>query len=143
MVLRIMPTSTRFPTNSLYTPLDNTPLHSMSCVCHLWGQVVTVSVRLQELKKNVWLLRIIGAKASPTTYNSNLLNTIEEAASCSHIFFLLYAGTNRTSLSNYLHNGSSAQDYSLRLRVTSGCLLTKFLECSRFLHRCDRVGYVL
>ncbi len=31
MVLRVKPTPTRFPTNSLYTPMDNTPLHSM-CV---------------------------------------------------------------------------------------------------------------
>ncbi len=34
MVLRIRPTPTRFPTNSLYTPVDNTPLHSISSVCH-------------------------------------------------------------------------------------------------------------
>ncbi len=27
MVLRVKPTPTRFPTNSLYTPMDNTPLH--------------------------------------------------------------------------------------------------------------------
>ncbi len=25
------------PTNSLYTPMDNTPLHSISSVCHPWG----------------------------------------------------------------------------------------------------------
>ncbi len=31
MVLRVKPTPTRFPTNSLYTPMENTPLHSM-CV---------------------------------------------------------------------------------------------------------------
>ncbi len=28
MVLRVKPTPTRFPTNSLYTPMVNTPLHS-------------------------------------------------------------------------------------------------------------------
>ncbi len=28
MVLPIKPTPTRFPTNILYTPLDNTPLHA-------------------------------------------------------------------------------------------------------------------
>ncbi len=38
MVLRVKPTPTRFPTNSLYTPMDNTPLHSISSVCHPWGR---------------------------------------------------------------------------------------------------------
>ncbi len=33
MLLRVKPTPTRFPTNSLYTPMDNTPLHSISSVC--------------------------------------------------------------------------------------------------------------
>ncbi len=37
MVLRVKPTPTRFPTNSLYTPMDNTPLHTISNVCHPWG----------------------------------------------------------------------------------------------------------
>ncbi len=37
MVLRVKPTPTWFPTNSLYTPMDNTPLHSISSVCHPWG----------------------------------------------------------------------------------------------------------
>ncbi len=33
MVLRVKPTPTRFPTNSLYTPMGNTPLHSVpQCV---------------------------------------------------------------------------------------------------------------
>ncbi len=35
-VLRVKPTPTRFPTNSLYTPMDNTPLHSISSVGHPW-----------------------------------------------------------------------------------------------------------
>ncbi len=29
MVLRVKPKPTRFPTNGLYTPIDNTPLHSI------------------------------------------------------------------------------------------------------------------
>ncbi len=37
MVLRVKPTPARFLTNSLYTPMDNTPLHSMSRMCHPWG----------------------------------------------------------------------------------------------------------
>ncbi len=36
MVLRVKPTPTQFPTNSLYTPMDNTPLHSISSDCHPW-----------------------------------------------------------------------------------------------------------
>ncbi len=98
------------------------------------GEVDAAKVRRQELNKGVWLLRIISDKAPPTTHNSSL---------CGHIFFQFSAGTNRTSLSNYLHNGSSAQDYSLRLRVTPGRLFTKFLERSRFLHRRDRVSCLL
>ncbi len=37
MVLQVRPTSTRFPANSLYTPMDYTPLHSISSVCHPSG----------------------------------------------------------------------------------------------------------
>ncbi len=36
MVLRVKPTPTRFPTNSLYTPMENTPLHSISSECRPW-----------------------------------------------------------------------------------------------------------
>ncbi len=42
MVLRVKPTSTRFPTNSLYTPMDNTPMHSITSVCHPWGFSICV-----------------------------------------------------------------------------------------------------
>ncbi len=45
MVLRVKPTPTRFPTNSLYTPMENTPLHSILSVCqrgvrplNVWAQ---------------------------------------------------------------------------------------------------------
>ncbi len=34
IILRVKPTLTGFPTNSLHTPMDNTPLHSISNVCH-------------------------------------------------------------------------------------------------------------
>ncbi len=34
MVLRVKHAPTRSPTNSLYNPMDNTPLHSISSVCH-------------------------------------------------------------------------------------------------------------
>ncbi len=44
MVLRVRPTPTRFPTNSLYTPVDNTPLHSISSVCHPLGEAAAVSL---------------------------------------------------------------------------------------------------
>ncbi len=36
MVLRVKPKPTQLPTNSLYTAVDNTPLHSISSVCHPW-----------------------------------------------------------------------------------------------------------
>ncbi len=44
MVLRVKPTPTRLPTNSLCTPMDNTPLHSISSVCHPWA-LLLVSAR--------------------------------------------------------------------------------------------------
>ncbi len=34
IALRVKPRKNRFPTNSLSTPMDNTPLHSISIVCH-------------------------------------------------------------------------------------------------------------
>ncbi len=40
MVLRVKPTPTSFPTNSLYTPMGNTPLRSISSVCHPWGRLL-------------------------------------------------------------------------------------------------------
>ncbi len=40
MLLRAKPTPTPFPTNSLYTPMDNELLHPLSSVCHPWGEVL-------------------------------------------------------------------------------------------------------
>ncbi len=40
MVLRVKPTPTRLPNNSLYTPMNNTLLHSISSVCQPWGMAV-------------------------------------------------------------------------------------------------------
>ncbi len=48
MVLRVKPTPTRFPANSLYTPMDNTPLHSMSSVCHPWSRCWGVLTKSQK-----------------------------------------------------------------------------------------------
>ncbi len=45
LVLRVKPTPTRFPTNSLYTPMDNTPMHSISSVCHPWGRLLLTSLK--------------------------------------------------------------------------------------------------
>ncbi len=45
MVLPIKPTPTRFPTNSHYTPMDNTPLHSISSVCHSWGTLLLCKLK--------------------------------------------------------------------------------------------------
>ncbi len=38
MVLRVRPTPTRFPTNSLYIPMENTPLHSIPRVYYSWDE---------------------------------------------------------------------------------------------------------
>ncbi len=38
----VIPTPTRFKTNSLYTPFDNTPLHSIPSVCRPWCYSVVV-----------------------------------------------------------------------------------------------------
>ncbi len=37
MVLRVKPSPSRFPTNNFFTPVDNTPLHSIPSVCHPCG----------------------------------------------------------------------------------------------------------
>ncbi len=41
MVLRVKPTPTRFPTNSLNTPMDRTPFHSIPSVCQPWGRLLS------------------------------------------------------------------------------------------------------
>ncbi len=57
---------TRFPTNSLYTPMNNTPLHSIPSVCRPWGEgllssgVVNMSVGNRVgvclTRSTIWLL---------------------------------------------------------------------------------------
>ncbi len=42
MVTRIRLTPIRFPTYSLYTPMDNTSLHSIASVCHPWSSYTGV-----------------------------------------------------------------------------------------------------
>ncbi len=59
MVLRVKPTPTRFPTDSLYTPMDNTPSHSTYQVCATRGAVAVVVV-LVDLNTSKAKLR--GAK---------------------------------------------------------------------------------
>ncbi len=44
MVFQVKPTPSRFPTNTLYTPIDNTPLH-IKCVPPV-GQVVVVMMMM-------------------------------------------------------------------------------------------------
>ncbi len=58
MVLRIKPSPTRFPTNSLYTPMDNAPLHSISSVCHLWGLLSLFERKLVEFAKGCRLKNV-------------------------------------------------------------------------------------
>ncbi len=55
MVLRVKPTPTRFPTNNLYSPTDNTPLYSISSVCHPWGYA---RCRIGSKIKVDWLLQV-------------------------------------------------------------------------------------
>ncbi len=54
MVLRVKPTPTRFPTNSLYTLVENTPMHSISSVCHPWR--THVKDERAPLMKRPWTL---------------------------------------------------------------------------------------
>ncbi len=52
MVLRVKPTPTWFPTNSFYTPVDNTLLHSISSVCHPWGNGWRTRVKKEARNPN-------------------------------------------------------------------------------------------
>ncbi len=59
MLLRVKPTQTRFPTDSLHAPMDNTPLHSISSVCRPWDGVLRLR-SLPELSACMaadWLLQ--------------------------------------------------------------------------------------
>ncbi len=61
MVLQFKPISTRFLTNSLYTPMDNTPLHSKSSVRQRGASVAVhwvkhVGVVQQPDQMRVWPL---------------------------------------------------------------------------------------
>ncbi len=47
-VLQVKPTPTRFLPNSLYTPMDNTPLRSVSSVCHPWGKCAASNTRYSQ-----------------------------------------------------------------------------------------------
>ncbi len=50
MVLRVKHTPTRLPTNSLYTPMNSTPLHSISSVCHPWGLLLLLELLFRHQK---------------------------------------------------------------------------------------------
>ncbi len=79
MVLRVKLTPTRFPTNSLYTPMDNTPMHSISSVCRPLGragyvdQLLAAQMGIPLIGKNgspdcisfggLWILLIFGQLA--------------------------------------------------------------------------------
>ncbi len=56
MVLRVKPTPTRLPTNSLYTPMDNTPLHSISSVCHPWGIWLLYGLIISSLTYTAYII---------------------------------------------------------------------------------------
>ncbi len=56
MVLRVKHTPTPFPTNSLYIPMDNAPLHSIASVCHPWGECCRHAPKATHLGTNQLLL---------------------------------------------------------------------------------------
>ncbi len=79
MVLRVKPTLTRFPTKSLYTPIDNTPLHSLSSVCHPWGDVVVVGYLTEMLAMHALHLPYIGNGGLSVRLNSRVIRFLDEA----------------------------------------------------------------
>ncbi len=58
MVLRVKPTPTRLPAKSLYTPMDNTPLHSILSCCHPWGGLLLSHVENGMLTSTPSLLNV-------------------------------------------------------------------------------------
>ncbi len=66
MVLRVKPTPTRFPTNSLYTLMDNTLLHSIPSVCHPWGQGVLYAGFISFERVCQIAFFMFGASSDPT-----------------------------------------------------------------------------
>ncbi len=49
MVLRVKPTPTRCPTNSLDAQMDNTRVHSISSVYNPWGSFLTRTVDMEKI----------------------------------------------------------------------------------------------
>ncbi len=74
MALWIRHTHTRFPTNSLYTPMDNTPLQSISSVCHRGGADLYRSTKnslLSSLFSGAGKLRPYGGEPPVTQLHLN------------------------------------------------------------------------
>ncbi len=107
MLLRVKPRPTRFPTNSLYTPMDNTPLHSILCVCHGCSPICATGgslpcgryllAPLTGNKDGSMGLMVLQVKPTPTRFPTNSLYTpIDNIPSCSissvcrpcHLLFL-------------------------------------------------------
>ncbi len=72
MVLRVKPTLTRFPTNNLYTPMDNTPLHSISSVCHPCGTTVVVLI-IMRMRKFSAAYQLLGFLSESNLLSSNYI----------------------------------------------------------------------
>ncbi len=53
MALGVRPTPTRFPTYSLYTPMDNPLLHSIPNVCRAWGNAVLSQIEVAFARRSV------------------------------------------------------------------------------------------
>ncbi len=73
MVLRVKPSLTRFPIKSLYTPMKNTPLHSLSSVCHPWSVAV-----IADERSDVGGNRAVAASAGDSIVISGVLTEREE-----------------------------------------------------------------
>ncbi len=61
MLLRVRPTPTRPPINTLYTPVDSAALHSILIVWRPWGNgccCLGIAPRAKMLKESAWQLRL-------------------------------------------------------------------------------------
>ncbi len=72
MVLLVKPTPTRFLTDSLYTPMDNTPLHSIRSACHPWGGQLSSRIYIDDLINSTHVYFVL------TTSSLNLISCISQ-----------------------------------------------------------------
>ncbi len=56
MALRVEPTPTPVPTNGRCTPMENTPVYSISSVCRPWGKLSAVKRLIAQMTHRVHLI---------------------------------------------------------------------------------------